>query len=473
MNRLEPPSPPHPPESSTGTDPRASSWAISDHVVQLRQLGTQTIYVLPRDPTAASQRTGGLSLGSSRSCDLRVEDSLKRVSRRHAVLLWQDGSWNVMDVGSKNGLFVDGVKQRAARLSPGTIVGVGGLRLVAESLRSIDLRSFLARLLGWGWGDEKDAAIERAMAAIRQAQLQRTAIVLESDSDMIPIARELHRHLFAANLPFVVCDPRRRTSDKDVRMPLNVADPLEALAAASRGTLCVRAERLPEGFTELCRRTQETESAVQLMICVDGSRQLPRPFADAIVIPPLLSRDETEIAQVIREYFLDAIRDLDGPPVPTRTDRTWIRNHSATSLVDVAKGTRRITALRKTKTLAAAAELLGMAGPSLRRWLHHRGMPAGLLELEPDGRTESGPIAVHELRADDSDDAADGDDDSDGEDSRAGVARPSDGVPAVELLAIEPPSVVVDHGNRIPVIASDDRSTRRNQPKRTRRGSKR
>jgi hypothetical protein len=441
------------PGSGTGTDPRASAWAVSDQVVQLRQVGTQTIYLLPRDAGTASQLEAGISLGSSRSCDIQIEDPRKRVSRHHAVLLFKDGYWNAVDVGSKNGLLLDGVKQCSVRLTPGMVLGVGSVRLVAESLRSLGLRGFVARLLGWGWGDEKDEAIERAMAWIRQAQLQRAPIILESDSDLTPVAQDLHRHLFGANRPFVVCDPKRRTRpDKDVRLPLNFVDPMEALKAAPHGTLCVRAERLPDDFTELLRRVQSPEGTTQLMICIDENRQPQRAFANPIVIPALQSRSEEEIVQVIREYFLDAIVDLDGPAVPALADRAWILKHSATSLVEVAKGTRRVVALRKERTLRAAAELLGMAPPSLRRWLQHRGMLPGVADLDMDGGLPQG--AEH-----------DQDDHPEAEDSEP---RASDGVPAEELRAEANPSIEVHHGNGIPVIKFDERSTLRQAARRGR-----
>jgi hypothetical protein len=442
------------PGSGTGTDPRVSEWAISDQIVQLRQVGTQTIYLLPR-AVIAGQLEAGISLGSSKICDIQIEDQRKRVSRHHAVLLFKEGYWNAVDVGSKNGLLFDGVKQCSARLTPGSILGVGSVRLVAESLRSIDLRCFVARLLGWGWGNEKDEAIERAMAWIRQAQVQRAPIILESDSDMIPIAQDLHRHLFGVNRPFVVCDPRRRTrSDKDVRSPLNFAAPIEALEAANHGTLCVRAERLPDDFTELLRRVQSPEGTTQLMICIDENRPPQRTFANPIVIPSLQSRGETEIAQVIREYFLDAIVDLDGPKVPALADRAWVLKHSATSLVEVAKGTRRIVALRKAKTLRAAAELLGMAPPSLSRWLQHRGMLPGVSDLDAGGGSLP-PGAEQDPEED--------------IDADKGEPQASDGVPAVELHAEANPSIEVHHGNGIPTIEVEERTTVR-QPKHPRRG---
>jgi FHA domain len=449
--KVREPQPP-PSGSGTGTDPRASEWAISDQVVQLRQVGTQTVYPLPREAAIAGQLDTGISLGSSSTCDIQIQDPLKRVSRHHAVLLFKNGYWNAVDVGSKNGLLFDGVKQCSARLTPGSILGLGSIRLVAESPRSIDLRCFLARLLGWGWGDEQDAVIERTMASIRQAQIHRAPIILESDSDLIPVALDLHRHLFGANRRFVVCDPKRRPrSDKDVRLPLNFADPIEASEAAKQGTLCVRAERLPRGFAELLHHVLSTESTTQLMVCIDGMRPAERSFASPIVIPSLRSRSQTEIAQVIREYFLDAIVDLDGPPVPALADRAWIMKHSATSLVEVAKGTRRLVALRKAKTLRGAAELLGMTSPSLSRWLQHRGGLPGFSDLDTD--EGSPPGAEHQPEEDDE-----------------AEPQASDGVPAAELPAEESPSVEVHHTNGIPVIAFEERSTLR-RPKRRGEGS--
>jgi hypothetical protein len=51
-------------------------------------------------------------VGRSQQCGLRFVDPL--VSSEHAAISWQDNGWQIKDLGSRNGTFVDGV-----RLEPG------------------------------------------------------------------------------------------------------------------------------------------------------------------------------------------------------------------------------------------------------------------------------------------------------------------------------------------------------------------
>jgi hypothetical protein len=109
-----------------------------------------------------------------------------------------------------------------------------------------------------------------------------------------------------------------------------------------------------------------------------------------LVIPPLRSRPPQQIAQVIQEYFSEALAAFDVEKPPTAADRAWIAQHSAQSLSEVAKGTRRLVALRREDGLADAANLLDMAPPSLQRWLKHRGNPPGLRTARPPYRPGKG-----------------------------------------------------------------------------------
>lgn len=69
----------------------------------------------------------GLVVGRSRVCDLVLADP--DVSRRHLRLsLVQDEPWAI-DLGSANGLLIDGVSTPRARLRDGTDVWLGGTRL--------------------------------------------------------------------------------------------------------------------------------------------------------------------------------------------------------------------------------------------------------------------------------------------------------------------------------------------------------
>jgi hypothetical protein len=67
-----------------------------------------------------------LEIGRDLSCDLVLEDS--SVSRRHARLGWNGGGWTLVDVGSKNGITVNGEPARGAELRDGDWIGFGRLR---------------------------------------------------------------------------------------------------------------------------------------------------------------------------------------------------------------------------------------------------------------------------------------------------------------------------------------------------------
>jgi predicted component of type VI protein secretion system len=88
-----------------------------------------------------------LVVGRSRVCDLVISDS--EVSRRHLRLsLLQDAPWAI-DLGSANGLVVDGISTTRARLGDGSNVWLGGIRLeVRRETASLppDLLAAWARL---------------------------------------------------------------------------------------------------------------------------------------------------------------------------------------------------------------------------------------------------------------------------------------------------------------------------------------
>ncbi len=60
---------------------------------------------------------------SSTVADLVIEDSA--VSRRHAVVEHLVDGWVITDLGSTNGIIVDGDVVRHARLEPGTVMSIG------------------------------------------------------------------------------------------------------------------------------------------------------------------------------------------------------------------------------------------------------------------------------------------------------------------------------------------------------------
>ncbi|HTU79450.1 MAG TPA: DUF3662 and FHA domain-containing protein [Solirubrobacteraceae bacterium] len=94
----------------------------------------------PRSPRRALLALGGRRLivppaggtiGRSRECDVVLEDA--GISRRHARILAGPDGWTVEDLGSTNGVRVNGEQLRGARvLAPGDKVELGSTELVFE-----------------------------------------------------------------------------------------------------------------------------------------------------------------------------------------------------------------------------------------------------------------------------------------------------------------------------------------------------
>jgi hypothetical protein len=68
-----------------------------------------------------------MTIGRSHDCDLVLDDP--NVSRRHAELSREGDGWAVADLGSTNGITVNGSRVRRAVLAPGDAVELGRSRL--------------------------------------------------------------------------------------------------------------------------------------------------------------------------------------------------------------------------------------------------------------------------------------------------------------------------------------------------------
>lgn len=80
------------------------------------------IYTLDRDE---------LTVGREESCDIAFPLD-NTASRNHAKFVGSGGSWKVVDMGSSNGTFVNGMKIQEQDLMPGDEILIGGSRLRFE-----------------------------------------------------------------------------------------------------------------------------------------------------------------------------------------------------------------------------------------------------------------------------------------------------------------------------------------------------
>jgi pSer/pThr/pTyr-binding forkhead associated (FHA) protein len=73
----------------------------------------------------------GGTIGRSRDCDIVLADS--GVSRRHAAIRPVGGDWAVEDLGSTNGVLLNGREVRGEEpLTPGDVLALGSTEIVFE-----------------------------------------------------------------------------------------------------------------------------------------------------------------------------------------------------------------------------------------------------------------------------------------------------------------------------------------------------
>jgi len=359
----------------TRTDRGANEWRIDDEVVRLREWGTDIIHRLPPSPWDSA------TIGTSDACTLQLADPSGCMSREHARLERGRSGWIVRDLESKNGMRADGARRSELRLEPGIELGIGCVTLLAESRRFIELRSFVARLLGWT--SEKTTMVDFALRSVRLAATRRLPLVLCGPGDLISVAHAIHRHALGGGKPFVMCDPRRREGEASVRSARNIETGMAAMRRAFGGSLCVWSRRLPQDFDEVRLALRDPGTRVQLIVCAESRRQTKPYHVEPIVVPALASRPQ-EITRIIDEYADEAAAMMYATVHLTAADREWILQNSASSISEIEKGTRRLVAIREhDDNTAAAARALGMAPISLARWVGRRALP----DRKPSTRT--------------------------------------------------------------------------------------
>jgi hypothetical protein len=342
------------------TSSQEAKELLGNAIVQLREWGTERAHRLPAQALRCR-------LGTEDDCAVRLSDP--QVLPVHAQLTRERQQWLTRALGDTPGLLRDGAHCHAFALEPGVELGVGSTTLVAESEHWIALRSFCARMLGWD--RDRLAVVDRALRSIRMSMMRFAPLVLRGDSDLVALARSLHRRMLGVELPFVVCDPRRRGVPGSVRSAANCQTGAAGMQAAAGGSLCVCAKRLPKDFGAVLARIREPDARVQLIVCAN-SREDVGLLAAPIEVPPLSAR-AADLPRIVDEFALDAIAALGASPTSFHSaDRDWVLANVEKSLPAIEKATLRLVALRTSANLSRAAARLGMAPVSLSRWLGRR-----------------------------------------------------------------------------------------------------
>jgi hypothetical protein len=241
--------------------------------------------------------------------------------------------------------------------------------------RASELRGFCRRI--FGWDDAQREAVDDVMCALLAAVVAGAAIALRGEPDLVPVAPALHRRLLGPERPFVVCDPRRRDGDGSVRSAPNRRRGMDALVAATGGSVCLRARRLPADFAEMADSLRGSGSTAQVFVCLSGDdRMRVRDLLSPPVEIPSLSGRAEDLDRLIGESLADATRALGVGRMrfSGRASDSVLRG--VTSLAEFERGVLRLVAIRSAPNLSQAARRLGVALVSLSRWVGRRGRAA-------------------------------------------------------------------------------------------------
>jgi pSer/pThr/pTyr-binding forkhead associated (FHA) protein len=93
------------------------------------QLGVEPeVVTLDANGTKHTIDKASVTIGRSRDCDIRLADP--NVSRRHAEVRQEGSAFWILDLGSTNGLTVNGRRQQRAKLENDDRITVGSTELV-------------------------------------------------------------------------------------------------------------------------------------------------------------------------------------------------------------------------------------------------------------------------------------------------------------------------------------------------------
>jgi hypothetical protein len=104
------------------------STTTGDRRVEPPRQGGRALLVSDDKRTVLSGDT--FTIGRSRECDLVLDDA--NVSRKHAEVRHEGGSWVIHDLGSTNGIKLNGRRSEGGALSPGDEITLGLSRLKFE-----------------------------------------------------------------------------------------------------------------------------------------------------------------------------------------------------------------------------------------------------------------------------------------------------------------------------------------------------
>jgi pSer/pThr/pTyr-binding forkhead associated (FHA) protein len=335
----------------------------ADPIVAIRRYGTTQEWPL----------FGPVLIGRGAECGIRL-DSVS-ASKVHASISRVDGRLKLKDEGSRNGVFIDGVKVDGAELKAGDMFDIGDVRLVAVSSRMQVLRQALSPFVGWS------ALSQTSMDSLVVATIKRRDVVLTSEPGAVPwrIARLIHKHGPLQEQPLI----------ERSEVPADIAAQRAILDSAENGMLVVPLSALPRGSLVESEVLNATRRMCVVVIAADYEIASPitSPRLSAAMqarVPPLALRPEDRLRLVPLLVDEHAARFPDGE-LPPEHVAALLRLPWRT-FDDLSTAVLYLSALKAKGSLRKAEQQLRLSKSALQRWLRDldEGAPAALDPPRPD-----------------------------------------------------------------------------------------
>jgi DNA-binding NtrC family response regulator len=147
----------------------------------------------------------GIVVGADPAADVPLSDAA--VSRRHCTIVPTDGGFEVADLGSRNGTFLDGARITSATVPVGAVLRVGTtlIQLMPDEV-TVEIPPSQASSFGALYGES--TAMRQVFSVLERASVSDASILFigESGTGKELAARAVHDHSRRSGGPFVVFD---------------------------------------------------------------------------------------------------------------------------------------------------------------------------------------------------------------------------------------------------------------------------
>jgi hypothetical protein len=355
-------------------------WLVTDAVDALREWGTSLEHALPTSEharvTIGREPPAGAALVTPVFAATRTALRFDRpsVSRQHAVMTRDGVAWVIKDLGSYNGVRIDGQPTTDGRVLPGHVISLGAVQLIAVSARIRAMHRLWTRYLTCLGDVESLARVDAALWSTRRLVDPQVGCVVLRGSVSDQLVHRVHDLTRGSSRPLVIAPSPDRV--------LGAAELVALFERAQSGTLLLRERYLGAEAQAALRQALggPIRSSARVIVAAAAGSDLSRAFGalgrPPVIDVPCLDTRGAEAPLLVREVVRDATVAVGAPSGLVRECSVeWLRSRRWDDYEDLEAAAFRIAALRQYPNLATAASAVGLTRQGLDKWVKEYAPP--------------------------------------------------------------------------------------------------